>query len=125
MLGDRTQEQRVPEPEADPGDAEDRDRDRHRQRLPGIGNAFEDERHRDRAQEAGRHPRNPAELSAEQSEHRAGVARQHERSQRPCDPIELVERDQRRHECEYPEPPAAEIDQPEHRRQEHGADDDP
>src|SRR5205085_2324498 len=29
------------------------------------------------------------------------------------------------HERECPEPPAAEIDEPEHRRQEHGADDDP
>ena len=90
-----------------------------------LGDAFEQERERERREKAGEHPRRPAELRAEQREHEPGVAREHERPQRPRHAVELVQRDEPCHDGEHPEPPAAEPDEAEDRGQPDGRDQDP
>src|SRR5207248_11420366 len=50
---------------------------------------------------------------------------QDERPQRPREPVQHEQRDQRRDDGEHPEPPPAEVDEPEHGRQQDGTDDDP
>ena len=112
------------EAEAYPGHAEHGHRDRDDQRLSCLRDALQHERERDRGEKAARHPGETAELGAQQRQCEPGEAGEHGRPQRPGHAVQLVQRDQSGHEGEDPEPPAAEVDEAEHRRQQHGDDED-
>src|SRR5204863_880444 len=125
VLGQCTQQQDVREPEADPGRAEHGSRDTDGQRLAGFGDAFQQERERERRQETAEHPDRAAELGAEQRQDEPGVTGENERPQRPGDRVQLVQRNQPADHCKEPEPPAAEPGEPEDRRQADDRDQDP
>jgi len=124
VSGKVAHENQMPEPEADPGDAEHRRADGDRGRLPRLGDPFQQERERERRQEAAGQPVDPAELRAEEREQRADVPRGQEGPQLARDRVELVQGDHAGDRREPEQPPAAQPDEAEHDRDAGQADDD-
>src|SRR5581483_10606595 len=65
------------------------------------------------------------DFRTDERERRPDVAGERERGVRAREQPELVQRDQRREAAERKPPPAADVRQAEHRRQEHECDEDP
>jgi hypothetical protein len=113
----RTEQKDVGETEADPPRAENRGGDRDRRRLARVSDPVQQEGEADRRQEAGDRPFRTTELGSEQCKKRADVCGKHERAQRSDEQRVLVQGNRCDDRKQREQPPASEVDDPEHERQ--------
>ena len=109
------------EAEADPRGAEHGRSDRNGRRRPRLREGVQHKREHERREEAAEHPDEASRARPGKRECHAEIRRGRERPQRPGHRHELVDRDQRGHENDRVQPPAAEPHHAENERQADGA----
>src|SRR3990172_4034123 len=116
-MGDGADEQQAAESAPDPQNAEQRRAEGGRRGRPRVREPEDEERAEQRGEHPAEEPGNAPELDAQEREGEAHVSREHERTELPGDPVELVQGDDPARDRETEQPPASEIDEADDERQ--------